>query len=188
MAPNLCPHKANPLACPQCYQMNLRKKAAQPPPQRVSLDPQITKGKVVNAATDLVAQQLAARKAQAMQNVDAKIAGKPQLAAAQSAPMPPPPMPQQPQTNPHTMPRHMRQQSQAEVQVEDGEPGMLIDDAEIAELERMFPKRESIIDRQSTHPEGVVRGSGTIAPGSESGGRASSRSTRPVITKGRRPA
>lgn len=180
--PKLCPHKANPNACPLCYQMNLRKKAAQPPPQRTSLDPQISKGPVVNVAANPVAQRLIEKKAAALAAVDAKFATNPAIQAAMAAPLPP--MPQAEEANPHAQPRRPPSRSRSGAARVDGPPegvgdnaGVYIDDGEIDALERMYPKHDSIIDRQPTHPEGHVSGPGVIRGG---GGRA-------PVTKGRRP-
>lgn len=190
---HVCPHGANPLACITCYNITQKQKKNQPPPPRTSLDPQITKGKVVNTATDVSAQNLAARKAAAIDAAMAKVAGKPQLAAAQAAPLPSmhQPPPQQPPSrhqqqqvqNPHAQPRRSRNAPAVDGPPQDmgDNAGVYLDDGEMSMLEDMYPKHASIIDRQPTHPDGHVGSRGTISPGHGGGG------SRPPITKGRRP-
>jgi hypothetical protein len=183
----LCPHKANPTACPLCYQINSKLKAKQPPAQRTSLDPQIAKGKVVNVAADAVSQALIARKAAAMQAVETKVGATPALAQAAAASLPPAQPPprrapaitsgyQRQDVNPHAGSSRTRQRAIVEAPPEDENAGIFIEEGEIDQLEQLYPKRASIIDRQPSHPEGHV----------SSPGRMSSGGGRPLVTKGKR--
>lgn len=176
-----CPHGANPAACPLCFQVSQRKKKAQPPPQRVNVDPQVQKGKVVSAENNPVMATLMARKQAALDAAAAKINAQPGIAqAAAAVPQPVAPRPQaaspqvmggvtRQEVNPHAMPRVAPQPSEGgEEEPYDVGP------QEMAQLEAMYPRRAEIIEQQPVHPEGIHRTK------SISGG-----SRRAVVTKGR---
>lgn len=184
-----CPHGANPAACPLCFQVNQRKKKAQPPPQRVNVDPQVQKGKVVSAENNPVMATLMARKQAALDAAAAKMNAQPGLAAVALLPSTPPSaagiktrdekaVSQHPgvmggvtrqEVNPHAMPRIAPQPSEGgEEEPYDVGP------QEMAQLEAMYPRRAEIIEQQPVHPEATHRTK------SLSGG-----SRRAVVTKGK---
>jgi len=142
----LCPHKANPRACPLCY----HKKPAAPKEQpRQFIGQQTPRGKVV-AQNNPVIDALSQRKLAAID----KMLGDPKLATARASAAAAQPVPVKVRpaasvmsptivqdVNPHEMPSMPQSE---------GEPEGELD---VATLERMFPKHASIIDRQPVHPE-----------------------------------